>query len=118
VAALSVLLFGLVLFPAGPRAADPATPSAPADPRRDRPDRPDRPDPPLPWLCRRVDSKPLVVGGFSKDRDARRGYATGGKARGYKLFCCWAKRGVVPEAVVLGPLSESDQAGAMHLIDN
>ena len=74
-------------------------------------------EPPLPCLCRRVDSKPLAVGGFSKDRDARWGYATGGKARGYKLFCCWAKRGLVPEQVVLGPLSESDQAGAMQLID-
>src|SRR2546430_10613980 len=32
-------------------------------------------------LCRRIDSKPLPVGGFTKDRDARRrGYATRGLA--------------------------------------
>src|SRR5204863_4111346 len=67
-------------------------------------------------LCRRIDSKPLPVGGFSKDRDARRGHATGGKYKGYKLFCCWGT-GPVPEAVVLGPMNTSDQAGAMGLID-
>lgn len=68
-------------------------------------------------LCRRIDSKPMLVGGFSKDRDARRGYATGGTCRGYKLFGCWGKSPIMPEAVVFGPMSESDQAGAMHLID-
>ena len=68
-------------------------------------------------LCRRIDSKPMVVGGFSKDRDARRGYAAGGTCRGYKLFACWGTSPVVPEAVVFGPMSESDQAGAMRLID-
>lgn len=68
-------------------------------------------------LCRRIDSKPMPVGGFSKDRDARRGYATGGTCRGYKLFACWGASPVMPEALVLGPMNESDQAGAMHLID-
>ena len=68
-------------------------------------------------LCRRIDSKPLPVGGFSKDRDARWGYATGGKYRGYKMFCGWGKDSLVPEAMVLGPMNCSDQAGAMHLID-
>jgi hypothetical protein len=69
-------------------------------------------------LCRRVDSKPLPVGGFTKDRDARRrGYATGGLAKGYKLFTCWCKDVVVPEALVLGPMCESDPAGTCELID-
>ena len=69
-------------------------------------------------LCRRVDSKPLPVGGFTKDRDARRrGYATGGLAKGYKLFTCWCKNMVVPEALVLGPMCESDPAGTCKLID-
>ena len=68
-------------------------------------------------LCRRVDSKPLPVGGYSKDRDARRGYATGGTCKGYKVFGCWSKDAIVPEAVVLGPMSESDPAGTVHLID-
>lgn len=68
-------------------------------------------------LSRRLDSKPLIVGGFSKDRDARRGYAVGGKCRGYKLFACWGKSPVAPETLVLGPMNQSDQAGAMQLID-
>ena len=69
-------------------------------------------------LCRRVDSKPLPVGGFTKDRDARRrGYATGGLAKGYKLFTCWCRNVVVPEALVLGPMCESDPAGTCELID-
>ncbi len=76
-----------------------------------------RPDLDAFCLCRRVDSKPMPVGGFSKDRDATRGYATGGTAKGYKLFCCWGKPLLVPEAVVLAGLAQSDQAGAMALID-
>ena len=60
-----------------------------------------------PVLCRHIDSKPLPVGGFSKDRDARRGYATGGMARGYKLCCAWG-RGEMPDAWCLGPLNLSD----------
>src|SRR6266511_2598631 len=48
-------------------------------------------------LCRRIDSKPLPVGGFSKDGDARWGYATGGKYKGYKLFGCWGKSPTAPE---------------------
>jgi hypothetical protein len=68
-------------------------------------------------LCRRIDSKPLPVGGFSKDRDARWGYATGGKCKGYKLFCCWGKAPTVPETLMLAPLNFSDQSGAIGLID-
>ena len=58
-------------------------------------------------LCRRIDTKPLVVGGFSKDPDAQRGYATGGLARGYKLAVAWG-HSVVPDAVTVGPLNASD----------
>jgi Transposase DDE domain len=69
-------------------------------------------------LCRRIDAKPLPVGVFSKDRDARRGHVSGGvTCRGYKLFGCWGTSPIVPEAVMLGPMNESDQAGAMELID-
>jgi hypothetical protein len=68
-------------------------------------------------LCRRIDSKPLPVGGFSKDRDARRGYATGGTSKGYKLFCCWGKPPLVPEALTLAALDRSDQAGGIELVD-
>lgn len=68
-------------------------------------------------LARRIDSKPLPVGGFSKDRDARRGYATGGKARGYKLFWCTGISRTAPEMMVIGPMNLSDQVGAIELID-
>jgi hypothetical protein len=68
-------------------------------------------------FCRRLDSRPLPVGGFSKDHDARWGYATGGKYRGYKLFGCWGHSAVVPETLVLGPMNRSDQAGGIELID-
>jgi hypothetical protein len=68
-------------------------------------------------LCRRIDSKPLPVGGFSKDPDARWGYALSCKCRGYKLFCCWGKPQAMPEAIQLGAMNCSDQAGAMSLVD-
>lgn len=71
----------------------------------------------LPPLCRCIDSKPLVVGGFSKDRDARRGYATGGMARGYKLFTIWGIA-VVPDAFALGPLNQADCDGAARLVSS
>lgn len=69
-------------------------------------------------LARRLDSKPLPVGGFSKDRQARWGQAAAGvKCRGYKLFCCWNGRDApLPEALVLGPMNESDQAAGLALI--
>jgi len=67
--------------------------------------------------CRRIDSKPLVVGGFSKDRDARRGYATGGLARGYKLSVAWGHR-VVPDTLIVAALNVSDQQCAIKLIDH
>jgi hypothetical protein len=69
-------------------------------------------------LCRRVDSKPLPVGGFSKDRDARWGYAGGGaRYRGYKMDCCWGRSPTAPEAMVLAPMNHSDQAGSIELVE-
>lgn len=77
------------------------------------------PPPPPPPMLRKLDSKPLPVGGFSKDRDAKRGHCCAGNlARGYKLFGCWGNGvGVVPEQLLLGPMNLSDPAGAMTLID-
>jgi Transposase DDE domain len=68
-----------------------------------------------PALVHRADSKPLPVGGFSKDRDARRGYGAGQLVRGYKLFCIWGD-GVVPDALMLGPMNLSDPAAAATLV--
>lgn len=44
-----------------------------------------RPAAPAPRV-KTLDGKPLVVGGYTKDPDASRGWACGAKARGYKLF--------------------------------
>jgi hypothetical protein len=66
-------------------------------------------------LCRRMDSKPLPVGGFSKARDARRGHATGGMAKGYKLYCVWG-RGPTPDLWRIDPLNRPDAAIAGELI--
>ena len=66
-------------------------------------------------LVRVGDSKPLTVGGFSKDHDAKRGYATGGYARGYKLLCVW-DGGVIPQAMSLAPLNLDDARGLAMLL--
>lgn len=72
--------------------------------------------PPEPALCRRIDTKPLPVGGFSKDHNARWGYATGGKAKGYKICCAWGA-GFVPEAWRLAPLNRGDSLLGAEIID-
>jgi len=73
-----------------------------------------RPQASVTW-CRCVDSKPLPVGGFSKDPDAKRGYATGGVARGYKLFAVWGNA-PLPDAWTLGPMNRSDSETAGRLV--
>jgi hypothetical protein len=60
--------------------------------------------PPASSLVRAVDGKPLPVGGYSKDRDARWGRsAADGWERGYRLVGVWG-RGVVPDCWTLGPM--------------
>lgn len=66
-------------------------------------------------LVRRLDSKPLPVSAFSKDRDARWGQAVDAKARGYKLFCCWGA-GVMPDAWVMGPMNRADPDAGVELV--
>jgi hypothetical protein len=64
--------------------------------------------PPRDTLVHVVDGKPLPVGGYSKDRDARWGKsAAEGREKGYKMFHVWG-RGVVPEAWALGPMDEPE----------
>lgn len=62
-----------------------------------------------------VDGKPLLVGGHSKDRDARRGRAGGGFARGYKLHVLWGDR-PLPEGWVVTGLNEYEGAVAERLL--
>ena len=68
--------------------------------------------------CRALDSKPLTVGGFSKDRDARRGYAAGVIGRGYKLCAAWDPDRPVPQAWRLGPLNWADSDAAAAEVDD
>jgi hypothetical protein len=50
-----------------------------------------------------ADGKPLVVGGFTKDRDATRGHVPGGFARGYRLHAVRdGVTGVIDVAAVTG----------------
>lgn len=68
-------------------------------------------------LFKIVDSKPLVVGAASKDKDARRGYAAGEIAKGYKL-CCLVDGSGVFEAWRLEPLNEADCHAAQRLLQD
>ena len=65
-----------------------------------------------PPLVRVVDGKPEPVSGFSKDRDARWGWATDAKAKGYKLFAAWNARWRVPDAWVMGPMNRAEPEAA------
>lgn len=65
-----------------------------------------------PPLVRVVDGKPEPVSGFSKDRDAKWGWATDAKAKGYKLFAAWNARWRVPDAWVMGPMNRAEPEAA------
>ena len=69
---------------------------------------------------RTLDAKPLAVGAYSKDRDARWGQVSAkAKARGYKLFCAWdaaADDAVVPDAWTMGAMNRADSEAAATAI--
>jgi hypothetical protein len=65
-----------------------------------------------PPLVRVVDAKPEPVSGFSKDRDARWGWGTDAKARGYKQFAVWNAVWRVPDAWVIGPMNRAEPEAA------
>lgn len=56
---------------------------------------------------RAIDGRPLLISPFSKDRDARWGYAFKGLGFGYKLHALWGT-GPVPDAWCLRPLNASE----------
>lgn len=62
-----------------------------------------------------VDAKPLPVGGYSKDPDARWGYAVRGLLKGYKLFAIWGN-GPVPLCWRVGAMNLSEQRAAEQMI--
>jgi hypothetical protein len=66
-------------------------------------------------MVKLIDSKPLTVGAYSKDADARRGrLANGVFAKGYRPHVI--AHGRAPRRFVLLPLNEHDQVGAAILL--
>ena len=68
-----------------------------------------------PALVAAVDGKPLLVGGNSKDPDARFGRAAGHVGKGYKLHAIWGSR-PLPEAWDVAPLNGCEKAAAERLL--
>jgi hypothetical protein len=68
-----------------------------------------------PALIAAVDGKPLLVGGNSKDPDARFGRAAGHVGKGYKLHAIWGDR-PLPEAWEVTPLNGCEKAAAQRLL--
>jgi hypothetical protein len=68
-----------------------------------------------PALVAFVDGEPLLVGGCSKDPDAKFGRAAGHVGRGYKLHAVWGTR-PVPEAWEVTPLNACEKAAAGRLV--
>src|SRR5262249_54232754 len=67
------------------------------------------------WI-KSIDSKPLVVGSYSKDADAKWGKATKHSyAKGYKLHAIWGGR-PVPEAWRLETTNVHDSTAASELL--
>jgi hypothetical protein len=62
-----------------------------------------------------VDAKPLPVGGATKDHDARRGYAAGTFAKGYKLCTLVDECGIV-DTWRLAPMNVAEGQAAAQLI--
>lgn len=62
-----------------------------------------------------IDGRPLLVGGSSKDPDARPGHAVGGMGRGYKLHAVVDSHRVTV-AYAIHPLSTAEQSVALRLI--
>jgi hypothetical protein len=64
-----------------------------------------------------MDSRPLRVGAYSQDPDARTGYTKDGFTKGYKLHVLATKQGVIV-ARRLTALNRNDKHVARELIDN
>jgi hypothetical protein len=62
-----------------------------------------------------IDGKSLVVGGCSKDPEAKSGRAAGGMAKGYKLHAVWDGR-PVPEAWEVTSLNVDERVVACRLL--
>jgi hypothetical protein len=70
---------------------------------------------PKPEPVQIIDAKPLPIGNYSKDPDARWGRACGTMAKGYKLYAVWGAGGM-PEAWRVRPMNVSEKPMAAELI--
>jgi len=68
-----------------------------------------------PALVVAIDGKPLLVGGNSKDPDARFGRAAGHVGKGYKLHAIWGNR-PMPDSWEITPLNGCEKAAAQRLL--
>lgn len=66
------------------------------------------------WI-KEIDGRGLAINGFSKDPDARRGYAAKSLAKGYKLHSIWDE-GLVPAAWEVCPMNVAEQKVAVTLV--
>jgi hypothetical protein len=71
--------------------------------------------PPEPEPVQIIDAKPLPIGSYSKDPDARWGRACGTMAKGYKLYAVWGAAGV-PEVWRVRSMNVSEKSLADELI--
>lgn len=69
----------------------------------------------VPGVISFLDAKPLTVGGYSKDRDAKWGRAAKVFARGYKVHALWSKRSM-PEAWDVTSLNVAETKVAADLL--
>jgi hypothetical protein len=67
------------------------------------------------WWLQRIDSKPLPIGHYSKDPDAKLGYATRNLMRGYKLHAIWGGS-PLPSAWRIEPMNVGDAVAARILV--
>lgn len=65
------------------------------------------------YVVKVIDSKPLAVGNYSKDRDARRGRAAGAMARGYKLHALTAGQAFLRWTLTAMNVSDQTAAGSL-----
>jgi hypothetical protein len=67
-------------------------------------------------LCKLIDSKPLMVSAYSKDREARVGHGCGFPAKGYKIHAIVDARSRQPACWTLAPMNRHDAAIGASLI--
>jgi hypothetical protein len=67
-------------------------------------------------LCKLIDSKPLAVSIYSKDREARVGHGCGFPAKGYKIHAIVDARSRMPDRWILAPMNRHDAGIAPILI--